>query len=296
MEYSPHSHDVSESPQPIQVARSQPSIPIDFLLNTQDDIISRFPVRESTIEESELGDEATLADFQDSPGKPQWGEDYESSDVFFGADMTLDDFFHQLPLSIGLPASHTDFSPHVLGQGCSTLTSALEGRAYELRQLLHQRASEPDGEFETVQFQGLGPAIEHITAHEVESCVSLYFQYYHRHCPIVHVPTFNAMIVAPPLLMSMVALGGMYSKDPTKLTWVRALLDLMESYIFTTPGLRRDAEETVDLSVAHDERMAQYQYEIFQGAYLLIVTQYFSGNHAARRRQRRHRFSKVLTV
>ncbi|KAI9869806.1 MAG: hypothetical protein M1823_008947, partial [Watsoniomyces obsoletus] len=51
---------------------------------------------------------------------------------------------------------------------------------------------------------------------------------------------------------------------------------------------------SLNLAEAPDEQTLQFQFEIFQGAYLIIIAQYFSGNVAAKRRARRQRFTRVL--
>lgn len=138
--------------------------------------------------------------------------------------------------------------------------------------------------------------IDRIRCSEIETCVDLFFRYYHRHCPIIHKPSFSPVVAPLPLLLAVMALGGMYHKDPGKIVWIRKLLDPMEAYVYGLPGLRDEHEGGLDLSQAAEDDTLHYQFETFQGAYFIIVAQYFSGSITARRRVRQQRFSRVLTV
>jgi ammonia channel protein AmtB len=88
----------------------------------------------------------------------------------------------------------------------------------------------------------------------------------------------------------------MYYQDPDKVAWIRKLLNLIETYIYGLPGLRDEQEDGLDLSQAADDDILHQQFQTFQGAYLIIVAQYFSGGITARWRVRQQRFSRVLMV
>lgn len=77
---------------------------------------------------------------------------------------------------------------------------------------------------------------------------------------------------------------------------MRSLLDVIELYIFNVPGIREEFAFSFDLSQAADEETQYANFEMLQGAYLIVVAQYFSGNLAAKRRARRQRFMRVLDV
>lgn len=94
----------------------------------------------------------------------------------------------------------------------------------------------------------------------------------------------------------MVSLGAMYSQERAKVLWMTCLLDVMEAYVFSWPGRRDDDGGFFTLAEAPDEETLDYQFQLFQGAYMMVVVQYFSGNLAARRRARRRRFTTVLSV
>lgn len=80
----------------------------------------------------------------------------------------------------------------------------------------------------------------------------------------------------------------------------KLLLDIMETYIYSINGFndefdlpgRTYAERTKNLS----QEWLQYQLEEFQGAYLIVVVQYWTGNEIARTRVRQQRFAKLIAV
>lgn len=185
----------------------------------------------------------------------------------------------------------------IAGEEAPAINSAvLECRAAQIRECLHLTATTLDGYSESQSRTQLASAIELITHYEIEACVNLYFHFYHRHCPILHRPSFDPISVPLPLLLSVMALGGMYYRDHTKLCWMRQLLDVMEVYIHGLPGLKDEYQGSIKLSQTDDSDRTQHQFEVLQGAYLMVVVQFFSGNTTARKRAREQRFTRVLTV
>jgi hypothetical protein len=280
--------------------KSHDHISINFLLNNpqNDDFAGRFPTRQTRAEETENSDETALPSQALAPGIPEWCSGLSTYDAFLGADMSFDSFLDNLEhLSFGAPLTHAHSPGITNGRGeYSNIFSGLEPRANEIKDRLRIAAATLDNLHGTQSLKDLDPAIELIAPSEIEACIDLFFRYYHRHCPILHKPSFCPLIVPMPLLLAVMALGGMYYKDPDKVAWIRKLLNLIETYIYGLPGLRDEHEGGLDLSQAADDDILHRQFQTFQGAYLIIVAQYFSGSITARRRVRQQRFSRVLTV
>ena len=275
-------------------------ISINFLLNTpqNDDFVGRFPTCLARTEETDSSDGTTSLDHAIAPHTPEWCDGVRTYDTFFDADVSFDSFFDNLEnLSFGAPLTHTHSPTFTTGPGeYSNIFSGLEPRALEIKDHLRSAAATLDNLDGTEYLKDLDPAIELIAPSEIEHCADLFFRYYHQHCPILHKPSFCPVIVPMPLLLAVMALGGMYQKDSGKVAWIRSLLDLMETYIYGLPGLRDEHEASLDLSQAADGDTLYHQFETFQGAYLIIVAQYYSGSITARTRVRQQRFSRVLTV
>lgn len=91
-----------------------------------------------------------------------------------------------------------------------------------------------------------------------------------------------------------------YSKDKEHVSKLKILLDTIEWYIFSIPGLGDEYELPGRTFVKQGENAPheyqQYQLEELQGAYLMIVLQYWTGNTAARTRVRQQRFPRVVAV
>lgn len=81
---------------------------------------------------------------------------------------------------------------------------------------------------------------------------------------------------------------------------LKYLLDTIESYIYSIPGLDDEYDLPGRTYIKRGEDASQdwqqYQLEEFQGAYLMIVLQYWSGNEIARSRVRQQRFSRLVSV
>lgn len=288
-----------KAPEPSET-KSNEHISINFLLNSpqNDDFVGRFPTCQTTIEETDSSDGTTAPSRAIEFAIPEWCDAVGHYDAFFGADVSFDSFFDNLEnLSFGAPLTHTHSPAFTTGQDeYSTISSGLEPRVLEIKAHLHAAAARLDNGNGTSYRNDLDPVIELVTCAEIETCVDLFFRYYHRHCPIVHKPSFCPVLAPLPLLLAVVALGAMYHKDTSKVAWIRKLLDPIETYIYGLPGLRDEHEGLLDLCRAPDDDTLHHQFKTFQGAYFIIVAQYFSGSITARRRVRQQRFSRVLTV
>jgi len=87
---------------------------------------------------------------------------------------------------------------------------------------------------------------------------------------------------------------------PEEVETLKSLLDTIESLIYSVPGLNDEYDLPGRVYVKQGENSShewqQYQLEEFQGAYLMIVLQYWNGNTIARTRVRQQRFSKLISV
>jgi hypothetical protein len=306
--------------------RSREAIPIAWLLNSppdDKDFGSHFPVPENA-----GSDTNTTAPDPEVLSEPSpWAEGMEAFETYSGPvqSAAFDSFFdglgeplidhlfwasplrqfgqHQLPLenlTFGTSMLRSndiqDFEPLQLGITDPQL-QAYEARAHEVRQALQMTAANygptmPDPH----DMLSLVPNINSLTAMEIASLVDLFFQNYHKHCPIIHQPSFDLTAVPLALLLAVLALGGMYAPDKPRLERMRSLLDVIELYIFNLDGLREEFPFSSDLSQAADEDSLHAQFQILQGGYMIVVAQYFSGNLSAKRRARRQRFLRVLDV
>ncbi|OAL31198.1 hypothetical protein AYO22_01231 [Fonsecaea multimorphosa] len=299
----------ASSPQSTQEAarpRSRDAIPIHHLLNAPDgdDLVPRFPIRDTPPGAGGDEDDATVNEGEDSSEASHWSEDYENHDVFAGASLVdldasnFDSFFGGFEtLTFGSYPLTADV-PHITsGTGIVSATAiTLEPRSYEIRQSLMDAAAKFAMDYpDSPQLGFLEANIGLLTHVEIDHCLNLFFTNYHRHCPIIHRPSFQPAIAPIPLVLGCVTLGAMYS-EPAKVAWMKSLLDVIESYIFSLPEVRDEFFGTLGVLEAPDEDAIEYHFQQFQGAYLLVIVQYFSGNLAGRRRARRQRFPSILNL
>lgn len=91
-----------------------------------------------------------------------------------------------------------------------------------------------------------------------------------------------------------------YSKDARDVGELKSLLDITESYIFSVPGISDEYDLPDRSYVVRDENSSpewqRYQLEELQGAYLMIVLQFWTGNPLARIRVRQQRFQRIVSV
>jgi hypothetical protein len=89
----------------------------------------------------------------------------------------------------------------------------------------------------------------------------------------------------------------MEKNDVAKL---KLLLDTIETFVYSIPGLSEEYDLPGRAYAKHGDSASfewhQFQLEEFQGAYLMIIIQYWTGNQIARTRVRQQRFARVAAV
>ncbi|KAF7878834.1 hypothetical protein EAF04_000037 [Stromatinia cepivora] len=176
--------------------------------------------------------------------------------------------------------------------------NVLGQRAYDIREKLRYAASSQVGA--NAVSKEVIEAIEHITADVIAAHIKLYFKHWHHHAPMVHEATFDPCTAALPLVLSIMSLGAMYSTEANEAAEGKLLLDTIETYIYSINGFndefdlpgRTYAERTGNSS----QEWLQYQLEEFQGAYLIVVVQFWTGNEIARTRVRQQRFARLVSI
>merc|ERR1712093_401986 len=202
-----------------------------------------------------------------------------------------------LPVALSLLGGEGYMDPESEG-GLEEDLASRRYRAFDIREKLRYTAAVQNPPH--LPPKELIDAIELISADKLAAYIKLYFRHWHKHAPMVHEATFNPCTAALPLVLSLMSLGGMYSKESEDVAKLKGLLDTIEGYILSIPGLSDEYEMPGRLYAKHGEAASaewqQYQLEELQGAYLMIVLQYWTGNPTARTRVRQQRFPKVVHV
>jgi hypothetical protein len=81
---------------------------------------------------------------------------------------------------------------------------------------------------------------------------------------------------------------------------LKMLLDTIEAYVYSTPPISDEYDAPGRTYIRRGEDASpewqQYQLEELQGAYLIIILQYWTGNPIARTRVYQQRFPRVVAV
>jgi hypothetical protein len=140
------------------------------------------------------------------------------------------------------------------------------------------------------------------TPSRINKLISLYFEYWHPHCPILHQPSFSLETIPYPLLIPVALMGAMYSQVDREVSTAKHLLDLAELLVYSIDDLTDDSEirqmmrDTTGLS--HNQRImtSPLVLENLQTAYLMVCVQFWAGNAVARKRAVETRFGIVVKV
>lgn len=125
--------------------------------------------------------------------------------------------------------------------------------------------------------------------------VAYYFNIWHLNCRIVHRPSFGFDVCDYSLVLAVVFLGAMYSADPTERLTASAVIDHVESYIFSCLSLSHAPDESFhegSEAVMGDEQ----EFQILQAAFTMVITQFWTGTGAQKLRASTRLFDIVVEV
>lgn len=143
-----------------------------------------------------------------------------------------------------------------------------------------------------------------LTADKIPKFVSMYFRNWHLNCPILHRPSFDPAKVPLRLLLSVVFIGAIYSKDQTERLAAKRLLDVAELVVFDSDifsfemGIIRSIQGDNLESAAGATRSDQdwVDFQELQAGYLMVIAQYWSGPLIPKRRAMESRMGEVIKV
>ncbi|KAK0111605.1 hypothetical protein ONS95_001952 [Cadophora gregata] len=139
------------------------------------------------------------------------------------------------------------------------------------------------------------------TPSRIEKFVSLYFEFWHPHCPIIHQPSFTIDTAPIPLLASMVLMGAMYSQVDTEVSTAKLVLDLVELYVYSLEDLTDEYEirhmlRVPSISAPESIELSVLAFQYLQAAYLMVCVQFWAGSMISRKRASDTRFGVVVKV
>jgi hypothetical protein len=125
--------------------------------------------------------------------------------------------------------------------------------------------------------------------------VRYYFDIWHLNCRIVHRPSFGVDTYDISLVLAVIFLGAMYSPDATERLDASAVLEHVESYVFSClplPSLSDRHRQEVSDGAGDDER----NFQIVQAAFTMVINLFWTGSGAQKRRAATGLFDVVVEV
>jgi hypothetical protein len=119
--------------------------------------------------------------------------------------------------------------------------------------------------------------------------LNTYWKRWHRHCPIIHPPSFDPSQAPAELILAMVLIGACVSKDSQDANYARKLLDCAERLIFELPWLSREiGSNQTDASLTRGTKL-----RLLQAAIIMCSLQTWEGSDKAKARIRKLRYPYV---
>lgn len=134
-----------------------------------------------------------------------------------------------------------------------------------------------------------------------QTCVvrflAYYFNIWHRNCRIVHRASFGLDVCHETLALAVIFLGAMYSPRSMERLAASAIIEHVESYIFSclplaSPPPEDDSHRESPGDASNDEQTAQ----VVQAAFLMVITLFWTGSEAQKRRAATELFDVVVQV
>ncbi|RDL40259.1 uncharacterized protein BP5553_00238 [Venustampulla echinocandica] len=253
------------------------------------------PQLDQTLDSPQLQDSQFEESFSQSP-LPSTDLDFESLFERFDAQEKDHSIFHwpwvEFPNQSGQYHGGLIQSPSP-----NNTPDALKPRSTEIRTEIYNAIGSLNIPEDEPRLKPTFEALDILTPERIHTFIKLYFHHWHRHGPIIHEPTFEPSKTALPLLLSVFAIGGMYSKDPLEVSMMKLLLDFIEIAVYSSVRIEDDYEIKQSAPTGkNDECEEQRQLEEFQGAYLMVVVQYWAGNAMAKKRVRQQRFMRLVSI
>lgn len=143
-----------------------------------------------------------------------------------------------------------------------------------------------------------------LTGEKIPRFISLYFRNWHLNCPIIHRPSFDPSNVPIGLVISIVFIGALYSKDQTERHAAKKLVDVAELVVFDSEIFSYETEVTRAIKgesppITSGGDGPEGDWEIFQelqAGYLMVVAQYWGTTGISKRRAMETRLGEVINV
>ncbi|KAK5045362.1 hypothetical protein LTR84_009225 [Exophiala bonariae] len=140
-----------------------------------------------------------------------------------------------------------------------------------------------------------------LTTEKITKFTNLYFRNWHLNCPMLHRPSFDPAEVPLSLLVSVVFIGALYSKNRSERFAAQKLIDVAELVVFDSEifSLEMEASHVLQhesVSYAGPGGHDWTPFQELQAGFLMVIAQYWAGARIAKGRAMESRFSDVIKV
>jgi hypothetical protein len=205
--------------------------------------------------------------------------DVDILDMIFNPDQYMDD-------GVDWTAGFPSLSPEQDNFGLLRNEIRLSALASDIME-----AALKPGKSEADHFNALATLQHLLSPAQAHRALSRYFESWHRICRIIHRPTFTIDTAPNVVLIAVIILGAMYLPSEEDRKRTLSVIDFVEDYIFSQEPSSSDAAAQNVSNVDDDP-----SFYFLQAAFLVVVTQYWTGSERSRRRVSKARFDRVIEV
>lgn len=222
---------------------------------------------------------AYSSDLADALKPMMFDFDVDILDIIFNPDQLMDD-------DIDWTAGFSTLSPGQDTFGLLRNEAKLSGLASDILEAA-SKASKSEADL----FSGLTTLQHLLSPAQAHRALSRYFESWHRICRIIHRPTFTVDTAPDVVLIAVIILGAMYLPSEEDRKRTLSVIDFVEEYIFSQEPSSSDeaAQDIANVDVS-------LNFYFLQAAFLIVVTQYWTGSERSRRRVSKVRFDRVIEV
>lgn len=144
-----------------------------------------------------------------------------------------------------------------------------------------------------------------LTADKISRFIPMYFRNWHLNCPMIHKPSFDPSKAPVALVIGVIFVGAMYSKDQAERLAAKKLVDIAELVVFDGEIFSFEMEIIRCLqsdspapapSAASSEEQDWEAFQELQAGFLMVVAQYWAGPLIPKRRALESRLGDVIKV
>ncbi|KAJ5787619.1 transcriptional regulator family: Fungal Specific TF [Penicillium paradoxum] len=137
-----------------------------------------------------------------------------------------------------------------------------------------------------------------LTTARIRKFITLYFKYWQPSCAMLE-NSFDPETIPPSLLAAVSFMGAIYSTDTREAELAKRVLDFAELFVFSNEVFLAESEMCIVFSgdPCRDEEPTDWaRFQNLQAGFIMVIVQYWSGNHIARNRAIENRFGEIVKV